>query len=695
MFWRVQSLPFLNYDDSLHVTQNQYLQPASAQRIWFFWRYPFDPTPAPGIKWESGGMAPPYEQIYSPLAFTTWALLTFVAREKAVTPLPLGQQPPLDPAIYHAFNLLLHVGNTVLLFLLLRRLVKSDWGAALGALLFGIHPLQVEPVAWVTGMNNLLASFFCLGSLHFYLSHLDVAEQENRPWRRWRFWLGAIALFALALLAKPSAAPLPLIALLLCWLHKNQDWRRRILEMLPWFLLVGVTIVINRSLQVAQISSAAVAPYLRPFLIGDALAFYGAKLLWPLQLAPDYGRKPGWILSHWWGYVTWMAPVAVFVVAWWRWRVSRQQSRWFWQFALAGFAIFFVTVLPTSGIVTYYFHLISTVADRYCYFALVGASLIVAALIARVENSRWGLNSSLARCTLGIFMALAVGGSVVVQRQIGYWQSGLMLFQHSLSVNPRSTTALSVVGSTLADQKRYTEAIAVLEKGLSLEPDNWILLNKVGIIYHRMGQTRTAIFYFQKTLKVFPASVDAHLRLGKIYHRQNKLQQAIYHLGEGLKVRPENPDLLASYGVVAGKLGNAPIAERCLRDALKNGFDPASGHLFLGIALAINGKLNDAMSQWNQSLRLNPNLFETHYNIGLGLLKQGKTQGAIASFEETIRLKPSHAPAYFDLAVALRKLGRIQEARQRVNTALALKSDYPAARQLLRSLEKEAHKNGK
>lgn len=691
VFWRVHELPFLQFDDPMHITNNPYYQPISPARIWFFWRYPFDPTPAPGIPSAAGGMAPPYEQIYAPLAFTAWGLLTLVARETTLTAPAPGTSAPLDPSIYHAFNLALHIINVLLLFALLRRLVKNDAGALAGALLFAVHPTQVEAVAWVTGMNNLLAAFFAFAALHFYLSHLD-AEARTRDGRgaSLRFLAGATLLFALALLSKPSSAPVPAIALLLAWWRGETRWKRRVLELVPWMLLVGATTFINRRLQVPELGSAVVTPYLRPFLIGDAFAFYGAKLLWPLQLAPDYGRKPGWIVSHWWGYVTWLAPAAMAFFVALKWRARAGTERVFWRRIGAGGAIFAFTLLPMSGIVTYYFHLISTVADRYLYFANFGTALVVAlAVTALLERAPQANASQKRRQGAIIIAAMTVLGAawgVISARQIGFWSSDHRLWARTMTVNPRSVAAYSIMGGESFKRHDYARSLRLFDQALALEPDNWKVWDLVGVARKGAGDRLGARRAFAEALRVFPLNFMARHELAKMDLEDHNLLGAIKQLGEALKIRPDDAVILGNFGVTAGKLGNAPLARQYLEQALQKGFDPATGHFYLGIAFAVEGKMDEALAQWNQSLLLDPNSYKTHYNVGLALLKKQRYNDAIASLRRCVQLEPRYAPAYLDWGLALEKQGQKAPARLKFQKALKLDPSLKTAQAALKRL---------
>ena len=690
-FRSVQTLPFLNFDDDTHVSKNQYMHPVTPARLWFYWRYPFDPTPLPKMRSQAGGLAPPYEQIYAPLAFTTWAMLTFVARETPTTALPPDQYAPLDPSIYHSFNLLLHVGNTLLVFLLLRRLTRSDWGALAGALLFGLHPVQVEAVAWVTGMNNLLAAVLCLGALHLYLSHLENIKRRNADSTYktpLRFLVGSTLLFGLAMLAKPSSAPLPAIALLLCWLVGVKNWRIRLLEMAPWGVLVLASLIINRSLQTEGTSAAAVAPYLRPFLIGDAFAFYCAKILWPLGLTTDYARKPHWILSNWWGYATWIAPASFVALVIWQLKKGPIEKRETWRRILTGFLIFALTVLPMSGIVTYYFHLISTVADRYLYIASLGFALALAAPIAFWESSTLFRKQTQGYFLKGTLAVVSLGWVFLSNRQIEHWKSDEALWSHCLEVSPRSATAHLFAGYMAQVAGNSQEALRILEDGTTLEPNNWRIWSRIAAVRGSMGDKVGAEKAYLMSQSFYPDHYLAHLQLGQIYVERKDYEKAIQQFGAGVKIRPDSAEMLANFGVTAGKMGNPQVARHYLEKALQQGFDPGAGHLYLGVALAMEGKKEEALSHWMQSLLVKPNFYETHYNVGLYYLGKKEYRKAAHHFRRALAANLTYAPAYFNLGVTLQKQGEKKAAEKNFRVALKLDPNFQPAIMALKQLAK-------
>lgn len=677
-FWQVRSHDFSNFDDPLHVVNNAYIQPPSPAKFWFFWRVPFDPTPVPGVPTEGGALAAPYRQIYAPLAFTTWGLATYLARKNVPPEQLIGPNAvePLDASIYHSLNLTLHLLNTLMVFALLRRLLRNDWGAAAGALIFGLHPLQADPVSWITGMNNILSGAFALGALLAYMAFIQ------RQKGGWGLYALATLAFAASMLSKPSSAPLPFIALLLAWADGRWTWRR-CSEMIPWVLIAAFCAWQTKSMQSEDLKSVYFAWYLRPFLVSDALAFYLAKTFWPFTLGPDYGRKPHIVLENWWGYTTWLLPagVGVLLALGWRNPQRRPLFRWLW----AAYGIFVVTLVPTSGIIPYYYHLISTVADRYMYFALVGVGLAVGAGVA------YFLEHAPTPNALRIRVSVTAAGLAVLGLFLGWrsylqadlWSTDRDIWSHVLTFNPRSGSAYFMVSGAELKAGNIPRAWSLIQQGLKYDPENWKLLSAAATAARQMGNRQEAIRYYRASLRVFPTNVDAHYKLGVTLADEGRYKEAVVEYGEGLKVRPDHADLLGHFGVAAGKLGDPVLGEYYLRKALQAGFDPGTGHYFLGVTLAQQNKIEEAMDEWILSANLAPNYYETHYNMGLAYEKRGQLDEAVAAFNRTIRLKPQYAPAYFDLGLVLERQKKLAEAKASLETAVELQPDTKAYRIVL------------
>lgn len=625
-FSRVVSAGFLSYDDYDHVAANQLFHPTTAAHLAYFWRYPFAPQPPADIRPDQGLSVPPYKVLYGPLAFTVWGGLATLSQ---------ATQGGLNPHLFHAFDLLLHVVNTLLVFALLCYLVRSDWAAAGGALLFGLHPVQVETVAWVTAMNTLLCTGLGLVALLLYLRAVprpqETASAAPAKLNRGLYALASLA-FALAVLAKPYACVVPAFALLLLWGLQDADLWRRFREMALWAAFAAGDVVINLRLRGDSLDSPelkVLAP-LRLLLEGDSFFFYLGKVLWPLRLSPDYGRQPHWVLANWWGYVTWTVPVAFTVFLVLRSRASGP-NRTRWRLALAGWGLFFVTLVQTSGITPFYFHTVSLVSDRYMYFAMLGPALWVALLLMprngpvpeEARSERSPSNPVLA----GVLLVSA-GWAVLSFNQTKVWNNDTSLWLQALQVNPRGAPAARILGGILRSRGQNQAASELFRTALGYSPGDVQLLVDQGDLLSAEARPHDALTYYSRAVAADPKYAYPHLQMGRIYAALGDLSGAAHQFEAGLKLAPDDAGLLGEVGILTGRLHHPDEAALYLQHALANGFDAYRGHLNLGIALAQQGELALAIPQWHAAIAANPTAAEPHLDLGLALEKLGQWQAS-------------------------------------------------------------------
>ncbi|MDQ3813561.1 MAG: tetratricopeptide repeat protein [Armatimonadota bacterium] len=524
VFSEVRNQEFVAWDDDINFYENPYLNPVTASHILAFWRNPFRPGG------EHAVIA--HEVIYTPVTFTTFALIAHTTRLSTPAPTPDGGQSDLNPRAFHLVNLLLHVANVLLVFIILRLLIqqknpesrespRSDWCACGGALLFALHPVQVEPVAWVGSMNTLLSSFFALLALWQYLCFAAALGRRPMPYALMPYALATL-FFILALLSKPIAVVLPLLAGILDSCILRRSWRAVSGPLLGWLMLAGICVLANQTGQPAH-PDLTTAWWQRPLIVGDALAFYLFKLLWPLDLAPDYGRTPQHVLQRGYGNLMWLVPYLLIIVICWR------RQRWPWVVAALG--IFIIALLPMSGIVPYYFHVYSTVADRYLYLALLGPALAIAWLL----HEKW--ETVLPQFYVLVLLVLALLSAF----QTLHWYNSVALFEHTLAVNPQSWMAHTNLGVVRQRQGKIEEALAHYRAALQIKPDHATAHINLGTALMAQGRSDEAVTHFRQALASQPNSVDAHYNLGVALMKQGKTSEAIAQWSSALQLQPDYP----------------------------------------------------------------------------------------------------------------------------------------------------------
>ena len=519
VFHDILSFGFVRWDDDLHVYANPYLHPVSAAHFLHFW-------------------AVPYQNLYAPLSYTLYSFLALMAHRSVLIPITDGLWGDLDPRVFHAASLGLHSVNAVLVFTLLRRLLPnrgtalSDGAACAGALLFALHPLQVESVAWVAELRGLLAGLCSLCALHAWLTFIETPEKR-------RYYALATLCFALALLSKPSAVALPLTAALLAgWLRVPlRTW-------LPWLAGWGAfgfaALAVTHTAQPVTVD--IVTPFwTRPLIAADALRFDLGKLFWPSHLGIDYGRSPQWLMAHGGGYISGVLIAALGTA------IGTLRRRCPALAVSAG--LFTAALLPTLGLTPFVFQVFSTVADRYLYMALLGPAFGLAWGLAylgkehagKIAVPRLRLASG---CVCAGVLLLCAGRSSV---QTMFWRSSIALFNQALAVNPQSWCTCNNLAIIAIDEGQPLDALPLLSEAVRLRPEFAEAHANRGVALLRLGARPAAEAEFRLAVQYRPNSVQAYRGLGAALTAQGRPIEAAAAFRQALALQERPPAVGENY----------------------------------------------------------------------------------------------------------------------------------------------------
>ncbi len=449
VFGRSVGFDFVTLDDETHVSADPHLNPFTAASLAAFW-------------------ARPYHGLYIPATYTAWGLLSFVAR----TP-PTAGRPTLDPAVFHAANVALHAANAVLVWLILRRVLggadpddaspsplvapridgprsakpRAAAPALIGALVFALHPVQAEPVGWVSGFKDTFSGFWSLLAVLIFLRSVATV---GRP--VWGGYAAATVAFAVALCAKPAAVVVPPMAAVLAWAGGDRRPRRTLALLAPWLVLAVPIVWVTHGQQSDVTAMTWDPPAVRPLVAADALAFYARQVAWPADLAVDYGRTPTWVWDHRAAAAAGIATTVLAVAA--ALFLCRRRRP-----VPAGVAVFVVGVGPVLGLVPFIYQQFSTVSDRYLYLPMVGVGLIAAWAVAATGRR-------------GVIVAVAVVAALAVRTavQVGTWRDTAHLFTHTLTVNPSSAMAYDGLATAAERSGRLAEAESADRAAVRLDP---------------------------------------------------------------------------------------------------------------------------------------------------------------------------------------------------------------------------------
>lgn len=581
-----------------------------------------------------------------------------------------------NPLGYHLVTLLFHAGSAVLFGLILRRLLNSNQSQSpyagaewLAALLFALHPVHVESVAWISEEKNTLSLTFYLAAALIYVRF----DETRRP----RTYVLALTLFVLSLLCKTVTATLPAALLVLFWWKRGRlGWRRDILPLIPWFALGAAAGTfsswVERTYGGATGVDFDVPVIARPLVAGHAVWFYLGNLAWPSNLDFIY---PRWSVDAtvWWQWLFPLGVVGAAVVLW----LFRGLTRG----PLAAFLLFVGSLFPVLGFVNLYGARYSSVWDHWQYLPDLGPIALAAVGLAAMWQ-RAGPRFLELVWIAGIATLSLLFGSMT-WRHCGMFHDDHTLYVENLALNPDSWLAHDNLGCELeATPGRLNDAIAQYDVALRLKPDFAEAHNNLGTAYARMsGRMPDAVAQFEAALIIKPDFVDAHYNLGNALNSLGRTQEAMAQFQEALRIRPDYVGAHYSLGNTLNALGRTQEAIAQFEDVLRLNPDSAEAHNNLGLALSkLDGRTNDAIEQYREAIRLKPEIAETHVNLGVALsMTAVHLNDAIAQYQEALRLEPEYADGHFYLANALVQTARPSEAIQHYKDALQSKPDFAEA----------------
>ena len=556
---------------------------------------------------------------------------------------------------YHLLNVLLHASAACLFGVLLRRLAVP--GAWLAALLFALHPICVESVAWISEQKNTLSLVFYLGAALAYLRF----DQD----RRGAHYGLATGLFLLALLTKTVTASLPAALLVVSWWRRGRlAWWRDVLPLLPWFVLGAasglVTAHFERVIIGAQGADFDLSIVQRCLLAGRVFWFYLGKLAWPADLIFIY---PHWTVDAavWW---QWLFPAGALALLAGLIRWQRRQRG-----PLATALLFGGTLFPVLGFVNVFPFLFSYVADHFQYLASLAVFALAAAGLTRlaVLLPRWGryTGSAALLATLG----------ALTWAQSDTYRDGFTLYQTTLERNPSCWMAHNNLAMLLVNAGRTPEAIPHLEQALRLRPDFPEALNNLGDNLRHLGRPQEAIPYLERAVRLQPKFAEAHNTLGAVLLMLGRSSEGIAEVTEALRLKPGYAMARYNLGLARAEAGHTEEAIRDFAEAAR--LDPGFGgaELNWAIGLTLLSRFPEAVPHFDRALELDPESPLAHLGYGRALAAAGRSDDAIRQFEKALALDPGMADAHLGLALALHSVGQEQEAGEHYREAMRLRSN--------------------
>jgi len=471
-----------------------------------------------------------------------------------------------DPLGWHISSLLLHLGSVVLLYFLALRFTRERYAALGACLLFGLHPLQVENVAWASACTELLGSLLTLGSVLCYLRSLEEST------RRMGWLLGSLFLYALAVLTKETAIIVPAIVFVHEWVGRpatgegarapqrsqgaalaaavRESWLFGVVA--AGYLAARVAVLGGMGHDVVQLSKQVWAQ-----TVPRVLEVYLLHLVWPARLGPFYDYPYVTFFSV--GSVLLPAGVVLATAVLLLLAIRKSpggQVAAVWV-ALSILPVLAIGVFPRGEILH----------DRYMYQPLIGIALLAGLGIAALER-RWKTEE--AQWTLRVACAVvAVVMGILTYRQTRYWTDNFTLYRRGVEVAPRNALANNNLGSELMNHGDWGAAMAHFQKAVEYAPRYYLAYYDMGLGYYQAGQFDKAEACLKRSIEILPEYADAHLILGMVYYRTHRPALAIQSLRKAIELNPTETGTHFVLGVVLKSSGDLAGARTAFEEELK------------------------------------------------------------------------------------------------------------------------------
>ena len=630
VYWQVLHFDFTNFDDPKYVTENPNVQRGLTRD---------------SISW----------------AFTT----THANNWHPLTWLSLMLDRHLfgsSPRMFHLMNLLLHIANTVLLFIVLSRCTAAVWPSTFVAAAFALHPLHVESVAWIAERKDVLSTLFWMLTMLAYTRYAERPGVSR--------YMAVVAAFALGLMAKPMLVTLPCVLLLLDYwpLRRTKPTQSAgnnspeghgplgtgnrkalfslVLEKIPFFILAAASATATFIAQKGAIQPVELLS-LKARITNSLVSYasYIAKMFWPKGLAVFYPHLgdtlPIWQIA--------VAFVVLSCASAWVILCGRRR-----RYLIVGWLWYIGTLVPVIGVIQTG---AQAMADRYTYIPLTGLLIIIAWYVPDLASQY--------RYRRIIIFFLAFVWCVALMTcsyiQVGYWRSSIMLFKRALSVTSNNLVAHNNLGTALAKEGNVEQAIDHFKAALRIEPNDIDARSNLAENLAEQGRLDEAMQHYSKLVHLDPRRAETYNSLGLVMAEQGYLEKAIVVYRSGLESNPQDVPLHSNLGAALLHIGQIEEAISEFQTALETSPESKT-YINMGIALALKGKFDEAVKHYGEAIKLDPQSAKAHFNLGNAFLAQSKLSEAAAGYRRAISIKPDYAKALSNLAVALSQQGKLDEA---------------------------------
>jgi protein O-mannosyl-transferase len=576
----------------------------------------------------------------------------------------------MNPFGYHLTSLLIHGANAVVFYILCVRLLSlslsigpTDFalraGAFCAAVLFAVHPLRVESVAWVTERRDVLSGLFFLFTI---LCYVEAATAETKEgYRHWMIL--AATVYVLSLLSKAAGMTLPLVLLVLDvyplkrlgggrgrWFGATVQnvWREKVPFIVP-AVVAAIIAAIAQTWAMKSFSEHGMVDRLAQALFG--LAFYVWKTIAPFRLSPLYELPPKLNPGEWIYLVSGLLVLIATVILF----LFRRR----WPAGLAVWVYYAALVAPVSGIIQSGPQL---VADRYSYLSCLGWAVLAGGGLALLWRRWFNSNRTALAGVATVIVVGLFGLGYLTRQQIQVWHDEDRIWSRVLELNPNSAVAHNAMGMLLQKQGRFQQAVEHHRRGIQIDPSHWEVHNNLANALTGAGRIEEATDEQREAVRLAPDSPIVRYELGLSLYKQGKVDEAIEYFRKTLELEPEYASAHYSLGRALAQKGRLAEAIKEYKEALKRDETLAVVYYDLGNAHFKLRQYLEAVEQYGRAVQVDPDYAVAYYNMGNALLKLGETDKAIELYRQAIQHDPKYLAAYSNLGNALEGRGRIKEA---------------------------------
>jgi tetratricopeptide (TPR) repeat protein len=590
VFVRAAGYEFVNFDDPAYVTENPLVYQGLTRE---------------GIIWA-----------FQTFRLANWHPLTWLSFQLDATLWGPGSFG------FHLTNVLLHAANTALVFLALRALTAEFWPSAVAALLFAVHPLRMESVAWVAERKDVLSGFFGLLALWAYA---DYARSPGI-----KRYAAVFVACLLSLLSKSMLVTLPFLFLVLDWwpLRRTETWRRLVLEKLPLIALVVAISVVTFQAQESRGARKGLEQYPPLARVENAAigyVTYLSKTIWPSDLAifyphPLYPGGPG--LSHGNAAGACVLLMAMSAAAF----ALRRRA----PYLLTGWLWYLGTLVPVIGLVQVGGQ---AYADRYTYFPQIG---ILVALCWTVADLAGRYRRSAVVAAGFAVAALAM----ITFRGLPVWTNSVTLWQNARQTTGDNAMTLVNLGSALEQRGKAAEAEADYRAAIHIDPESVSARRCFGELLYRQGRYLEAAEQLEEARRLAPGFALVRTRLGSTYYWLNRLDESEREHEAALDADPNYAEAYSNLALVKMKRRDLDGAAAMYRRALNLAPRSADAHCGLGVALCRMNKTEEGIAELVLATKLDASSAQAWHNLGQALKTLGDMQGAANCLDRARRLDP-------------------------------------------------------